>query len=75
MATHFDYDIITLEAQPSSDYRFTARVGHIMRNSGGAPEIVPWHEHQIPEMWGFTEEEAYHKLEQAIKDWIATQEQ
>ena len=75
MATHFDYDIITLEAQPPSDYRYTARVGHIVRNSGGIPEIVAWHEHRIPETWGLTEEEAYNKLENAIKDWIAIQEQ
>jgi hypothetical protein len=52
-----------------------ARVGHIMRNSSDNPEIVPWHEHRIPETWGLTEEEAYNKLENAIKEWIATQEQ
>ena len=73
MATHFDYDIITLEAEPSSDYRYIARVGHIVRNRGGDSEAVPWHEHQIPEMWGFTEDEAYNKLENAIREWIAAQ--
>jgi hypothetical protein len=74
MATHFDYDIITLEAEPPSDYRYIARVGHIVRNCGDYSETVPWHEHQIPEMWGFTQDESYNKLENAIKKWIAAQD-
>jgi len=73
MATNFDYEIITLEAERSSDYRYVARVGHIVRNCGDYPETVFWHEHQIPDMWGFTQEEAYHKLENTIKEWIAAQ--
>jgi hypothetical protein len=74
MTTNFDYDIITLEAQPTSDYRYLARIGRIVRNLGTDAQVVPWHEHQIPEMWGLTQEEAYNKLENAIKEWIATQE-
>ena len=74
MATYFDYDIITLETEPTSDYRYVARVGRIVRNLGDHSEIIPWQEHQIPEMWGFTQDEAYNKLENAIKEWILAQD-
>ncbi len=75
MGTRFDYDILTATTEPPSDYQYVARVGSILRHSGNASEIVPWSEHQIPEMWGMTEDEAYTKLENLIKEWIATQEQ
>ena len=73
MVTHFNYDIITLEAKQPSDYGYIARVGHILRNRSNYSETVFWHEHQIPETWGFTKEEAYNKLENAIKEWIEIQ--
>ncbi|MBA3871010.1 MAG: hypothetical protein H0X30_17850 [Anaerolineae bacterium] len=75
MTDIFVYEIITLKAEPSSDYRFIARVGSITRNWGDKPEIVLWYEHQLSEVWGMTEEEAYNKLENMIKDWIAKQKQ
>jgi hypothetical protein len=40
MATHFDYDIVIIEAHPSSDYRYIARVGTILRNTDRTPETV-----------------------------------
>jgi hypothetical protein len=74
MATHFDYDIVILEAHPSSDYRYIARVGTILRNSAEDSKTVSWHEHRIPEMWGMSQDEAYEKLENLIHEWIATQQ-
>ena len=73
MASTFLYEIITVEAEPFSDYRYVARIRHIIRNPNNHPETVKWHEHQIPETWGMTQKDAYNDLENAIKDWVATQ--
>ena len=69
MSNDYDYEIITEKLNPPlGENHYAAKVQIMVKRLGPSrtQRISP----NIGEMWGRTKQEAYHKVQRAVEDWI-----
>ena len=75
MSDTFDYVIRTEKIRPIDGfYNYSAKLKWIVRNPGPHSKVVTASEHQIGnEFWGETAQDAYNKVDIAVRKWIDRQ--
>jgi hypothetical protein len=71
----FDYVIGTEKIRPIDGfYQYSAKLRWLVRNSGSNAKVVSYAEHHIGnEYWGETAQDAYNKVDIAVRRWIERQ--